>query len=227
MYGVSYKVVWSKPANPKISQDASPATALALALAYMYGADAADGPLRLTVSGAAVRSAEGPVTLRGFTFWFGDTPQLRSVTPEDRLVKALLPGANLARLVMVHWRDSNYGTKPGDCYADQPLTGFLTPSCLEMFDSAVGWAADNGLWVTLTSRAADAAGDGGPGHTVLNTKICSLSHTVPVQWAVLHVSDAGAGATSTWLLGLLVPSPQPHVGGMAPDPATAAALIVV
>ena len=89
---------------------------------------------------------------------------------------------------MVHWRDSNYGTKPGDCYADRPLAGFLTPSCLSMFDSAVGWAADNGLWVTLTSRAADAAGDGGPGHTVFTN--ATLADQMVAMWRFLAMRYA-------------------------------------
>ena len=57
-----------------------------------------------------------------------------------------------------------------------------------MFDEAVEWASSQGLWVTLTSRAADAAGDGGPNNTVFNN--ATLANQMVEMWRFLAVRYA-------------------------------------
>lgn len=91
------------------------------------------------------------------------------VTAADRSVTTLLPGTNLARLVMVHWHDTGTTKKGHDCSSGNASLGYLTADCLDLFDSVLSWAAETaGLWVTITLRGALAAGDGGPGFTVFN-----------------------------------------------------------
>eukprot|EP01052_Picozoa_sp_SAG31_P044919 SAG31_NODE_8008_length_1542_cov_2.801109_1_plen_128_part_00 len=87
---------------------------------------------------------------------------------------------------MVHWHDAVPGPKAkqaADCNSDDPETGFVTTSCLKMFDSAVQWAADSEMWVILTSRAAQAAGDGGDGHTVFTN--ATLATQMVSMWSFL------------------------------------------
>lgn len=111
---------------------------------------------------------------------FEDLDGMRTVETADRAVSDVLPGTTLARLVMVHWRDSKTN---GDCYSREPLTGYLTDTCLSMFDNVVEWATGAGLWITLTSRAAEAAGDGGPGRTVFNN--VTLADQMVAMWRFL------------------------------------------
>ena len=58
-------------------------------------------PLRLRVNGTRVTASDTdqPIILRGFTFWFADNDQQRSVQAVDRAVTKLLPGTNMARSV--------------------------------------------------------------------------------------------------------------------------------
>lgn len=128
---------------------------------------------------------------------------MRAVETADRAVSSVLPGATLARLVMVHWRDSNI---KADCYSPEPMTGYLTDTCLAMFDEVVAWASGTGLWVTLTSRAAEAAGDGGQGHTVFTN--ATLADQMVAMWRFL----AGRYATADRIAGYEVMS-EPRVDG--------------
>eukprot|EP00966_Prymnesium_polylepis_P039314 911932-Prymnesium_polylepis.1 len=129
---------------------------------------------RLHVNGTRVSTLEDPATavyLRGFTFdYIADKPGMDVVTAQDRNVTTLLPGTNIARLVMVHWMDDGTTASGHDCYeSGSPGKGFLTDACLEQFDAVLHWATQEaGMWATVTMRAALAAGDGGDGHTVFS-----------------------------------------------------------
>jgi hypothetical protein len=127
----------------------------------------ASEPRRLVVKGSLVAASDAPekaIALKGFTWWYQDTQKnhMRDFYWPDKNVKQLLPGVNLARLVMNHWHDSG----GGDCYSDDSSKGFLTESCLSMFDAVVDGFTSNDIFVIITARAAKAAGDGGDGHTV-------------------------------------------------------------
>jgi aryl-phospho-beta-D-glucosidase BglC (GH1 family) len=90
-----------------------------------------------------------------------------NVTEEDRSITTLLPKANLARLVMVHWDDSGAGEPTSDCRSSDASSGYITETCLQQWDEVVKWSAgEAGMWTTLTLRATLAAGDGGAGKTV-------------------------------------------------------------
>ena len=116
-------------------------------------------PRRLIINGSTISDPSTPTVplkLRGFNFWF----DLDSgVEPEDRAVSTILPGTNFARLVMVHWQDTANGT---DCYdADgTSATGYLRQECLTMFDAAIKWSTEAGLWTILTARAKGAGAAG-------------------------------------------------------------------
>jgi len=124
---------------------------------------------RLTINGSTVSSPEGPILLRGFSFMYRNKASFDQVTEQDKSITSLLPKANLARLVMVHWDDSGAGEPGSDCRSPDASTGYITQTCLTQWDQAVHWAAvEANMWVTLTLRAALAAGDGGPNQTVFD-----------------------------------------------------------
>jgi len=127
---------------------------------------------RLRIDGDRVSSTAEParpIVLRGFTFdYIAGKPGQSEVTPQDRNVTRLLPGTNLARLVMVHWMDDGTTASGHDCYNASAMGhGYLTTACLDLFDGVLHWATQEArMWATVTMRAALAAGDGGEGGTV-------------------------------------------------------------
>ena len=140
-----------------------------------------DEPRRLLINGSRVSEPESPTVpakLRGFNFWVAlDQP----LEPEDRIVTKILPGTNMARLVMVHWQDAKSAV---ECYASQPP--YLKPECLAQFDAAVAWATGVGLWTVLTGRAK-----GGPdGHVFDNATLAAqMVHmwgTLAARYAKVH-----------------------------------------
>jgi len=98
---------------------------------------------------AAPETPTEPLKLRGFNFWLDLDQQVAQV---DRAVKRMLPGTNMARLVLVHWTDTNNST---DCYSSNPNSEvpFLKDDCLPLFDSAVKWTTEAGIWPVLMGRA--------------------------------------------------------------------------
>jgi len=123
---------------------------------------------RLSVNGSTVWGPDGKkLLLRGFSFMYRNHKTFDSVTAQDRSVTTMLPKANLARLVMVHWDDSGAGEPQSDCRSSDASMGYISPVCLRQWDAVVKWAAEeSAMWVTITLRAALAAGDGGQGKTV-------------------------------------------------------------
>lgn len=109
-------------------------------------------PRRLIINGSKISEPESPslpAKLRGFNFWVALDQPIESM---DRAVTTLLPGTNMARLVMVHWQDAESIVKRGsDCYA--VTHPFIRPACLKQFDDAVAWATGAGFWTILTGRA--------------------------------------------------------------------------
>lgn len=110
---------------------------------------------------------------------------MREVSAEDRAVSDILPGTNLARLVMVHWLDDETTKSGTDCYAsDRPSDGYLSQKCLDQFDEIVQWATgDAGMWAIITARAALAGGDGGQGSTVFTND--TLRSQMIAMWGSL------------------------------------------
>lgn len=113
---------------------------------------------------------------------------MRVVTDEDRAVSTLLPGTNLARLVMAHWNDEPTSMDPSkgmDCYDPAGVsTGFVTQKCLDQFDTLLQWAAgEAGMWVIITARASLAAGDGADGKTVWTNS--TLRSEMVAMWRYL------------------------------------------
>jgi len=143
---------------------------------------------RLSICGSSITEPENPdqpILLRGFSWMFEDKDGMREVSDEDRAVQSVLPGTNLARLVMVHWMDDVTYPSDKDCYAgDSPATGYLTSKCLSQFDDIVHWAAgEANMWTIITARAALAAGDGGDGATVFTND--TLRSQMIAMWGSL------------------------------------------
>lgn len=161
--------------------------------------DAATPRRRLRVNGTHVTSLsdpDTPVLLRGFTFDFiWNKPGMASVTQQDRDVKTLLPGTNLARLVMVHWHDDGTTATGHDCAANTAETGYLTAACLDQFDSVLKWATQEaGMWAIVTMRGALAAGDGGEGRTVWSN--ATLRAQLVSMWGFLAQRYEGLGGVA-------------------------------
>lgn len=143
-------------------------TLLVASAALLVPGSVSSEPRRLSLNGTAVAASDAPdklLALKGFTWWYQDIDKnhRRDFWGADTIVKELFPGVNLARLVMNHWHDTS---SQGDCSSDDSATGFVTESCLEMFDAVIEGFTNMGIWVIVTARAAEAAGDGGTGHTV-------------------------------------------------------------
>lgn len=144
---------------------------LLAAAAFIWRTQANGTPLRLLIRGQDifVPGQAAPVTLRGvdLMFKFGARGMDR-VLPQDRELKAKLPGVNLVRLIVNHWED-DVTTKAGNDCHDEAAPDFLRASCLAMFDEVVNWATGElQSWVILTARSALAAGDGGVGRTIFD-----------------------------------------------------------
>ena len=134
-------------------------------------------PRRITINGSVLSEPESPlvpIKLRGFNFWVDLDQPLEAV---DTAVTQLLPGTNLARLVMVHWQDAPAVVKRNsDCYT--PTHPFLKPACLQQFDATVAWTTQNGLWTILTGRAK-----GGENGHVFNND--TLATEMIAMWSFL------------------------------------------
>ena len=73
---------------------------------------------------------------------------MTAVSAEDRALRALLPGANLVRLVMNHWHDdvtSKGGNLSFDCSSDN-APDYVNPACLAQFDAVLRWATAELSW---------------------------------------------------------------------------------
>ena len=124
-------------------------------------------PARLAIRGPNITLPDGsPMRLRGFNLLFQlDSPFERPRDDTDGLLKRLLPGVNVVRLVMLHWDDSpteNSGHgRDNDCSEVQHGADGHTIRlpCLEEFDEILRWTAKQGLWAIITARASIAAGE--------------------------------------------------------------------
>ena len=140
-------------------------------------ASSAAPPRRVVINGSTIYEPELPLVptkLRGFNFWVALDQPIESM---DTAVTDLLPGTNMARLVMVHWQDAeSIAARGSDCYtANHP---FIKPACLKQFDDSVAWATGAGLWTILTGRAK-----GGPGGHVFDND--TLSSQMIEMWSFL------------------------------------------
>ena len=70
-----------------------------------------------------------------------------------------LPDANLVRLVGILWDNGNPDM---DCRTGDASQGYLTEICVKHLDNAIKAAQRHNVWVIITCRAAEAAGDGYP-----------------------------------------------------------------
>ena len=114
------------------------------------------GPARLRVDGSnLIDPATGqPITLHGVNW--------RSVNfqSDDGLdLETQLPSANLVRLVGILWDNGN---RDKDCRTDDASNGFLSDECVRHLDNAIKACQRHNVWVIITCRAAEAAGDGYP-----------------------------------------------------------------
>ena len=113
-------------------------------------------PPRLRVDGSnLIDPASGqPVTLHGVNWWSG------YFQSDDGLdLETELPSANLVRLVGILWDNGNPDT---DCRTDDASNGFLSDKCVRHLDNAIKACQRHNVWVVITCRAAEAAGDGYP-----------------------------------------------------------------
>lgn len=156
--------------------------------ALVIHAALAAAPRRLIINGSRVSEPESPgvaVQLRGFNFWVDLHHPLEA---EDRAVSTLFPapgGPNLARLVMVHWRDAK---AEFDCYAPEGPS-YLLPACLRMFDDAVAWATGAGMWAVLMGRAKG----GEAGAVLLNA---TLAAQMVSMWGFLAARFANVSGVA-------------------------------
>lgn len=73
---------------------------------------------------------------------------------DGALMRRLMPGANVVRVVGVLW--DNSGSRE-DCMTDTP-PHYFREGCFAALDNAVRQATGAGLWVVLAARAVYAAG---------------------------------------------------------------------
>ena len=115
---------------------------------------------------------------------------MNRVIQQDRDVAALLPKTNLARLVMNHWHDTT--TLPSVSSADCSTSAhpYINDACLTQFDAVLNWTTgDLNAWSIITARSADAAGDGGAGHTIFTNT--TLKEQWLAMWSFLAARYAG------------------------------------
>ena len=115
---------------------------------------------------------------------------MNRVIQQDRDVAALLPKTNLARLVMNHWHDTT--TLPSVSSADCSTSAhpYIKDECLTQFDAVLNWTTgDLNAWSIITARSADAAGDGGAGHTIFTNT--TLKEQWLAMWSFLAARYAG------------------------------------
>ena len=123
-------------------------------------------PRRLTVNRTEILDGGRPIRLRGFNLLFMlDSPYEVPRVDTDGLLKQLLPGVNVVRLVMLHWDDGPTESAGKDNRNDCSETRYSVPSasinvrCLSQFESILQWTAAQGLWAIITARASIAAGE--------------------------------------------------------------------
>eukprot|EP01084_Bolivina_argentea_P280688 480066_1 len=121
---------------------------------------------RLTTKGSNILWPNKTVAyLQGFNMLWD---QRFDITENDpSLMKSLLPKANIARLVMVHWADGNrtnpMTNKPYiDCKNNNASSGYLKQQCINEFDKRLNLMKQNNIWSIVTFRGEDAAGGGYP-----------------------------------------------------------------
>ena len=113
-------------------------------------------PARLRVNGSNLidPATDQPITLHGVNWWSG------YFQSDDGLdLETQLPLANLVRLVGILWDNGNPDT---DCRTDDASKGFLSDKCVRHLDNAIKACQRHKVWVVITCRAAEAAGDGYP-----------------------------------------------------------------
>ena len=72
---------------------------------------------------------------------------------EGKIMKDTLPGANVARIVGIFWKNTHDGK---DCYQDQ--APYFKESCFKELDYKIRRATDNGVWAIIAVRSAIGAG---------------------------------------------------------------------
>lgn len=77
---------------------------------------------------------------------------------EGATQQQIVPGANAARLVGVHWYDGDDCSTPSSKDCRTSTAPYWNDACFDDIDRHMKWATDNGVWVILTGRGACAAG---------------------------------------------------------------------
>lgn len=115
-----------------------------------------------------------------FNFDFDLKAGMDHVIQQDRDVATLLPKTNLARLVMNHWHDTTTTPSPSSTDCSTSAHPYIKSECLTQFDAVLNWTTgDLNAWSIITARSADAAGDGGVGHTIFT------NDTLKEQWLAM------------------------------------------
>ena len=139
---------------------------------------------RLAVRGPNITLPDGsPFRMRGFNLLYMlDSSFSLPRDDTDGLLRRLLPGTNVVRLVMLHWDDRPTETSghssANDCSEVLFSRQTIATRCLDQFDEILRWTAKQGLWAIITARASIAAGERMPddGPTQENDRL--ISHTV-------------------------------------------------
>lgn len=106
-------------------------------------------PLRLKVKGSQLLDPSGnPIRLVGFNWQLG-----RIRDNEGAIMKNILPGSNVARVVGVLWDNSN---SKSDCMTN--VSPYFKDDCFTKLDYTIQQATDAGVWVILTTRSEIGAG---------------------------------------------------------------------
>eukprot|EP00729_Bicosta_minor_P009214 gene9214-24024_t len=141
-------------------------------------------PARLTVNGSTLLDPAGKtIRLTGFNWQLG-----RTAPNEGDVMRQVMPGANVARLVGVLWDNNDPPNHPSsDCMTNEP-PHYFNDACFDTLDPWVKTATDNGIWVVLAVRAQVGAGqyyDTRPGTVVFRNS--TLKMMFYAMWS--HVAD--------------------------------------
>jgi hypothetical protein len=71
----------------------------------------------------------------------------------------------VVRLVGIYWDSGS----SNDCKTNDKSQGYLDPKCVKHLENAIRAAQRHNIWVILTARAPQAAGDGYPNDVFHNS----------------------------------------------------------
>ena len=81
-------------------------------------------------------------------------------------MKDTLPGANVARIVGIFWKNAHDGK---DCYQSQ--APYFQDKCFKELDQKIARATDAGVWAIIAVRSAIGAGGTGEPNVFRNDQL--------------------------------------------------------